>query len=151
MFSIERSITVLLQEYHVYDETEFRAFFLSPLLPFLFIICLYFLEGERKRGKGRLMATDKCTEFRFIHVYQYTTIHDVPKKKLYFNIWPYNFPTNVFTFHKCYLQAGDFSFFQCTYSIFRSIQIYDFFYTLYMFYRNVLKNVKVQFKRHWNT
>ena len=38
--------------YQSMDETELRDFFLSPLLPFLFLIyAFFFLKGE-KNGKG---------------------------------------------------------------------------------------------------
>ena len=40
-------------------------FFVVITVLSLFILCLFFLE-ERKRGKRRVMATKKCTEFHFI-------------------------------------------------------------------------------------
>ena len=48
------------------DEMELRAFFLSPSLLFLFLFFASFFKRERKRGKGRAMATKKYTEFRLI-------------------------------------------------------------------------------------
>ena len=51
----------------------YASFYSMPL----FILCLFlfyasfysmplFLQGREKRGKERVMATNKCTEFRFI-------------------------------------------------------------------------------------
>ena len=45
------------------DITELRAFFLSPLLPFIFYSIPLFLRAKEKEG---IKATKKCTEFRFI-------------------------------------------------------------------------------------
>ena len=53
----------LMLIYYYFDETELCAFF----CPFSFYFMPLFLRVRKKRGKGRVMATKKCTEFHFIY------------------------------------------------------------------------------------
>ena len=57
--------------------------FWSLLLPFLFLFYASFSQRERKRGKGRVMSTKKCTEFRFIHYFksEYCSISIIYNKR----------------------------------------------------------------------
>ena len=46
------------------------VYFLSPVLPYLFlhfILCIFFLEGEKKKER-KSNGDKKCTEFRFIEI-----------------------------------------------------------------------------------
>jgi hypothetical protein len=47
------------------DETKLCAFFVAITAFSLFMLCFFFLDGE-KSGKGRVLTTKKITEFRFI-------------------------------------------------------------------------------------
>ena len=49
------------------DETKLHAFFVAITALSLFILCLYFLEGEKKR-EGQSNAAKKSTEFCLIQI-----------------------------------------------------------------------------------
>ena len=65
---------------HIRDETELRAFFLSPLLEFLYFFYAFFSKRERKRGKERVMAKKMLEVPFYPHTFSMKRMQNVMQK-----------------------------------------------------------------------